>query len=258
VNRYDLSGRTAIVTGGAGGIGTAIAAAMLDAGARVSLWDRAAERLSETAARLAAQSDAPDRVATRIVDVTDTASIDAAVAADLAAGGRIDVLVNNAGILGPVCPTWDCDPAEFRRVIEVDLTGAFLCLRAVIPAMRRQSPAPHRGHVINIASIQGKEGMPLTGAYSAAKSGLIALTKSVAKELAGEEIFVNVVTPAAAETAMAREITEARRRDILARIPMGRFVEVGEIAALVAWLASADCSFSTGAVFDLSGGRATY
>ncbi|MGQ0664618.1 MAG: SDR family NAD(P)-dependent oxidoreductase [Pseudomonadota bacterium] len=258
MNRYDLSGKTAIVTGGAGGIGVAVASSMLAAGVRVSLWDRAADRLRDMAAQFAQRVGASDRIATRVADVTDPASIEAAVAADLAAFGRLDVLVNNAGILGPVCPTWECDPAEFRRVLEVNLTGCFLCLRAVIKVMRRQAARPHRGHVINVASIQGQEGMARAGAYSAAKAGLIALTKSAAKELALEKIFVNCITPAAAETAMAREITDRRRRDILGRIPMGRFVEVREIATMVTWLASADCSFSTGAVFDISGGRATY
>jgi 3-oxoacyl-[acyl-carrier protein] reductase len=158
-----------------------------------------------------------------------------------------------------VRPIWETDPADVRRVLEVNLIGAFLCTRAVLPVMRGQAPRPpHRGHIVNIASTQGKEGMPLAAAYSASKAGVMALTKSVGKEVAGEGIFVNCAAPTAADTAMAGLLTPERRADILRRIPMGRFVEVDEIAALACWLASSDCSFSTGAVFDLSGGRATY
>jgi NAD(P)-dependent dehydrogenase (short-subunit alcohol dehydrogenase family) len=252
----DLAGKSAIVTGGAGGIGRALAARLLASGARVCLWDVAADGLA--AAVEALGGPAEGRLSTCPVDITDVDAVAAATENTHAALGRIDVLVNNAGILGAVKPLWEVDPADFRRVLEVNLTGAFLCCRAVLPVMRAQAPQPHRGHVVNVSSIQGKEGMALAAAYSASKAGLIALTKSVAKEVAREGIYVNCITPAAAETAMAKLITAERRADILSRIPMGRFIEVEEIAALVAWLASGDCSFSTGAVFDLSGGRATY
>jgi 3-oxoacyl-[acyl-carrier protein] reductase len=256
MNTYDLTGKTAIITGGAGGIGRAIARLMLGSGASVSLWDLATAALE--AAAIEFDERTAQRVQLRQVDITDQASVDAALEADHARFGRIDILVNNAGILGEVKPVWEVDPADFRRVLEVNLTGAFLCTRAVLPLMRAQAASPHRGHVVNIASIQGKEGMPLAAAYSASKAGLIALTKTVAKEVATEAIFVNCITPAAAETAMARQMTEERRADIVRRIPMGRFVEVEEIAAMVAWLSSDACSFSTGAAFDISGGRATY
>lgn len=256
MNAYGLTGKAVIITGGAGGIGRGIARLMLQSGAAVSLWDVSAAALEAAVAELSPA--VATRVRGRQVDVTDAGAVAAAVAADRSAWGRIDGLVNNAGILGPVAPIWDTDPEEVRRVIEVNLVGAYLCTRAVLPVLRAQAPRPYRGHVVNVASIQGKEGMPLGAAYSASKAGLIALTKSVAKEVAGEGIYVNCVTPAAAETAMARELTPERRADILRRIPMGRFVEVEEIARLVAWLASDDCSFSTGATFDLSGGRATY
>jgi len=168
------------------------------------------------------------------------------------------VLINNAGILGAVTPLWQSDPADLRRVIEVNLIGAMLCTRAVLAVMRAQEKRPHRGHIVNVSSIQAKEGMSLSAAYSASKAGLVALTKSAAKDVAGDGIFVNCITPAAAETAMAKEITAERRADIMRRIPLGRFVELDEIARMVAWLVSDECSFSTGAPFDLSGGRATF
>ena len=253
--RYRLTGKTVIVTGGAGGIGVAIARVMLEAGAAVSLWDVSAESLKHVVKSLGGPMR---RIESRQVDVADAPAVAAAVVADQAALGRIDVLINNAGILGEIKPIWETEPANARRVLDVNLMGAFLCMRAVLPVMRAQAATPHRGHVVNVASIQGKEGMALAAAYSASKAGLIALTKSVGKEVARDEIFVNCITPAAVETAMAKLITEDRRADILRRIPMGRFVEVDEIARMVAWLSSGDCSFSTGAVFDLSGGRATY
>jgi 2-dehydro-3-deoxy-L-rhamnonate dehydrogenase (NAD+) len=256
MNTYDLGRKNAIITGGAGGIGRAIGTRMLAAGAKVSLWDISQEGLEAAERELG--SAKPGRLTVRLVDITNADAVSAAVTAERAAFGRLDVLVNNAGILGEVKPIWETDPADLRRVLEVNLIGAFLCIRAVLPSLRTQVPQPHRGHIINVASIQGKEGMPLAAAYSASKAGLIALTKSVGKEVAGEGIFVNCITPAAAETAMAQLITQERRAEILRRIPMGRFVELDEIARMVTWLASEDCSFSTGAVFDLSGGRATY
>jgi len=253
MNRYDLQGRSLIITGGAGGIGLGIAQLALASGARLSLWDHAADRLAEANATLA---DA--HVTLRCVDVTDERSIAAALAQDVKLYGRIDAFVNNAGILGEVLPLWETTPTDFRRVVEVNLVGAYLCLRAVLDVMRPQDATPSRGHVVNVASIQGKEGMPRAGAYSASKAGLIALTKSAGKECAKLAIVVNCVTPAAAETAMAKELTAERRTEIQSRIPLGRFVEIEEIARMVLFLCSDDCSFSTGAVFDLSGGRATY
>jgi 3-oxoacyl-[acyl-carrier protein] reductase len=247
MNRYDLAGRSAIITGGAGGIGRALGAAMIAAGAHVTLWDASAANLE--AARVALP-----QAATRVVDITDATAVEAAAALP----AQIDILVNNAGVLGDVAPIWDSDPQRFRRVIDVNLVGAYLVTRAVVRRMRAHAPRPQRGHIVNIASIQAKEGMALAGAYSASKAGLIALTKTVAKETAREGIVVTCITPAAAETAMAREITPERRADIVSRIPLGRFVELDEIARLVLWLCSDDCSFSTGGIFDLSGGRATY
>jgi 2-dehydro-3-deoxy-L-rhamnonate dehydrogenase (NAD+) len=254
MNRYDLAGRTIVVTGGAGGIGRAIARMALGNGARVSLWDCAVDALADAARELAAA----DRLALRIVDVTDEQSIALAVADDVAAFGRLDALVNNAAILGEIAPVWETTPDDFRRVIDVNLVGAYLCLRAVSDVMRKQEARPLRGHVVNVASIQGKEGMARAAAYSASKAGLISLTKTAGKEAATLGIVVNCITPAAAETPMMEQIDAARRAEILARIPMGRFVDVDEIAHTVGYLCSDDCAFSTGAVFDLSGGRATY
>ena len=256
MNRYDLQGRSAIVTGGAGGFGTSIARLLLASGASVSLWDASATGLKDTVAGFG--KELQNRIATRHVDISKDDEVRTAVELDGKVFGRIDILVNNAGILGPLLPLWEVEPADLRRVLEVNLVGAYLCMRAVLPVMRAQEARPHRGHIVNVASIQGKEGMPLSAAYSASKAGLISLTKSAGKELAREAIVVNCITPAAAATAMFELITPERRADIISRIPMGRLVEVDELAQMVAWLASDDCSFSTGAVFDLSGGRATY
>ena len=254
MNRYALTDRSVIITGGAGGIGRAIARQVLADGGRVSLWDVSATALREAADELAAG----ERVRQRVVDVTHENAISHALTQDVGAYRRIDAFVNNAGILGEVVPLWETSPDHFRRVIGVNLVGAYLCLRAALDAMRNQESRPLRGHIVNVASIQGKEGMPRAAAYSAAKAGLIALTKTAGKEAATLGVIVNCVTPAAAETAMAKALTDERRAEIVSRIPMGRFVDVAEIARMVAFLCSDDCSFSTGAVFDLSGGRATY
>jgi len=256
VNAYDLTGKVMIVTGGAGGIGRAVASLAIANGARVSLWDQSEADLLHAVDGL--NRNGVDRASFQVVDVTNEHDVARALADDVAIHGRIDALVNNAGILGEVLPLWETDPANFRRVIEVNLIGAYLCSRAVLKQMLGQPRTPLRGHVVNVASIQGKEGMPRAGAYSASKAALIALTKTAAKETAESGITVNCVTPAAAETAMARELSAQRRAEILNRIPMGRFVEVEEIARMIAFLCSDDCSFSTGAVFDISGGRATY
>ena len=250
MNRIDLEGKRAAVTGAAQGIGRAVAERLLASGAAVALWDRDAALLASTGQELAAQG----RVETVEMDVTDAASVEAATAATNAALGGIDILIANAGISGLNAPTWDYPVEEWQRVLAIDLTGVFLCCRAVVPGMIAQG----YGRIVNVASIAGKEGNPNAPAYSAAKGGVIALTKSLGKELAGHDIAVNCVTPAAARTAIFDQMTQEQIDYMLSKIPRGRFVQVEEVAALIAWLASADCSFTTGGVFDISGGRATY
>jgi NAD(P)-dependent dehydrogenase (short-subunit alcohol dehydrogenase family) len=229
----DFEERTAIVTGGAQGIGAAIAKRLETAGAAVRIWDVSASPK---------------------VDVSDPASVAAAAKSALRDFGRIDILVNNAGIAGANKPVADYPVEEWERVLRVNLTGTFLASRAVAPHMVEAG----YGRIVNIASVAGKEGNPNAAAYSASKAGVIALTKSMGKELAKTGVLVNCVTPAAAKTAIFEQMTQEHIDYMLAKIPMGRFVEVDEIAALACWLASEDCSFSTGAVFDISGGRATY
>ncbi len=250
MNTYDFNGQRAAVTGAAEGIGRAIAERLLASGAAVALWDLNPDRLGETRDALAARGS----VHGVTVDVTDAASVEAAVADTEAALGGIDVLVNNAGIAGPNAVTWEYPLDDWRQVMAVDLNGVFHCCRAVLPGMIERN----YGRVVNIASIAGKEGNPNASAYSAAKAGVIALTKSLGKELAGYDIAVNCVTPAAARTRIFDQITQQHIDYMLSKIPRGRFVTVEEVAGLVAWLASRECSFSTGAVFDISGGRATY
>ena len=250
MNRLDLENRIAIVTGGARGIGYATAERALNSGAAVSLWDIDAARLEEAKSRLSALGT----VATQTVELTDAQSVQAATDATLKALGRIDILVNNAGITGGNGLTWELDPDVWRRVIDVNLIGPYLTCRAIIPHMLQQG----YGRIVNVASIAGKEGNPNASHYSASKAGLIALTKSLGKELAQNGILVNCITPAAAKTDIFKQMKQEHIDYMLSRIPMGRFVEVDEIAALVAWLSSADCSFSTGATFDITGGRATY
>jgi 3-oxoacyl-[acyl-carrier protein] reductase len=250
MNRIDLEGRRAVVTGGAQGIGRAVAERLLASGAHVSLWDRDASLVAATARELAAG----DRVHTFVVDVTSPAAVDAAASATAQALGRIDILVANAGISGPNATVWDYPVDEWRRVIDVDLHGVYHCCRSLVPAMIDRN----YGRIVNVASIAGKEGNPKAAAYSAAKAGVIALTKSLGKELAGYDIAVNCITPAAAQTKILEQCTQAHIDYMLSKIPRGRFVLVDEIAAMVAWLASQENSFTTGAVFDLSGGRATY
>jgi len=250
MNRIDLAGRVAVITGGAQGIGYAIAERMLDSGASVVLWDADADKLAEAKKALAGRGS----VSTDRVELTSEADVGAAAGRVVAAQTSIDILVNNAGITGGNAATWELDPATWRRVIEVNLVAPYLVCRAVVPAMI----AKGYGRIVNIASVAGKEGNPNASHYSASKAGLIALTKSLGKELAGKGILVNAVSPAAAKTAMFATMTQAHIDFMLSKIPMGRFLEVGEAAAMVAWLASEDCSFTTGSVFDLSGGRATY
>jgi NAD(P)-dependent dehydrogenase (short-subunit alcohol dehydrogenase family) len=248
MNRLDFAGRNAIVTGGAQGIGLAIVERLVASGARARIWDRDDKLLAKTVARLGSA------VTGDPVDVTDTEAIARGTKSALDALGKIDVLVNNAGIAGMTKPVVDYPVEEWRRVIDIDLTGPFLCCRAVVPHMTRAG----YGRIVNIASIAGKEGNPNAAAYGAAKGGLIAFTKSLAKELAQTGVLVNCVTPAAAQTAILEQVTPEFAKFMLSKIPMGRFVKVEEIAALACWLASEDCSFSTGAAFDISGGRATY
>ena len=250
MHQFDLSGRRAVITGGAQGIGRAIAERLLRSGARVSLWDCDPATVGAAAGELASLGD----VHTATVDVVKTDQVDAAAAATVERFGGIDILVANAGITGLNAPTWEYPPEEWRRVLDVDLTGIFLCCRAVVPQMRRQ----HYGRIVTIASIAGKEGNPNASAYSAAKAGVIALTKSLGKELAREDIAVNCITPAAAKTRILEQMTETHIDYMLSKIPRARFVRVEEIAALTAWLVSEENSFATGAVYDMSGGRATY
>ncbi|MFN9744083.1 MAG: SDR family oxidoreductase [Betaproteobacteria bacterium] len=250
MNQIDLNGRQAIVTGGARGIGLAIAGRLLRSGAAVRLWDIDAGQLAEAARTLAPLGE----VRTDVVELTDDAAVAAATARAQAADGRIDVLVNNAGITGGNAPTWELDPGVWRRVVEVNLVAPYLTCRHVVPVMI----AAGYGRIVNIASVAGKEGNPNASHYSASKAGLIALTKSLGKELATRGVLVNAVTPAVARTDMFAQMTQQHIDYMLGKIPMGRFLEVQEIAAMVAWLSSEDCSFSTGAVFDITGGRATY
>jgi len=250
VNQIDLKGRVAVITGGAQGIGYAAAERMLKSGASVVLWDIDALRLAQAQTALSALGN----VSATVIELTVEADINAATKEAMALHGRIDILVNNAGITGGNAATWELDPAVWRRVIDVNLIGPFLTSRAVVPVMVAQG----YGRIVNIASVAGKEGNPNASHYSASKAGLIALTKSLAKELATKGVLVNAVSPAAAKTAIFDTMTQQHIDFMLSKIPMARFLEVGEAAAMIAWLASEECSFSTGAVFDLSGGRATY
>jgi NAD(P)-dependent dehydrogenase (short-subunit alcohol dehydrogenase family) len=250
MHQFDLKGRRAVITGGAQGFGRAIAERFLQSGARVTLWDRDDEVLRSTAEELKAWGE----VVATVVDVVDAARVEAAAAETISRFGGIDILVANAGVAGPTMPTWEYPPEEWRRVVDIDLTGAFLCCRAVVPHMRAQ----HYGRILMVASIAGKEGNPNAAAYSAAKAGVIALTKSLGKELAGDDIAVNCITPGPARTRIFDQITQAHIDYMLSKVPRGRFLKVEELASLAAWLVSQENSFSTGAVFDLSGGRATY
>src|SRR5687767_4932377 len=233
MNKLDFAGRNAIVTGGAQGIGAAIVKRLQASGAKVIVWDL----------------DGSPKV-----DVADADSVRAAAERAVKELGKIDVLVNNAGIAGPSLPVVDYPVEEWKRVIDIDLTGPFLCCRAVVPSMTKAG----YGRIVNIASVAGKEGNPNAAAYGAAKGGLITFTKSFGKELAQAGVLVDCVIPAAAQTAILEQVTPEFAKFMLSKIPMGRFVKVEEIAALACWLASEDCSFTTGGVFDISGGRATY
>ncbi len=250
MNRIDLAGRSAIVTGGARGIGYAIAERLLASGANCSLWDVDAARLKSAAKKLGSSK----RVQSIAVDLVDAAAVEQAAQSARRHFGSVDILVNNAGIAGVSKKLWECSLAEWREVIELNLLGVFYCCRAVVPIMLGQD----YGRIVNLSSVAGKEGNPNASHYSAAKAGVIGLTKSLAKELARTGIRANCVTPAVIETEILQQISKEHLEYMLAKIPLGRAGRVGEVAALVAWLCSEECSFSTGAVFDITGGRATY
>jgi 2-dehydro-3-deoxy-L-rhamnonate dehydrogenase (NAD+) len=250
MNQIDLQNRHAIVTGGAQGIGLAITKRLLASGASVAVWDRDKEQLSTAERQFAAGL----RVSLDTVDVTDPGSVATAANSVVERFGRIDILVANAGIAGPNLKTWEYPIDAWKQVLEINLVGIFLCCRAVLPHMLQRG----YGRIVNVASIAGKEGNPNASAYSASKAGVIAFTKSLGKETAGQNIAVNCITPAAARTRLFEQMTQEHIDFMLSRIPRGRFVELEEIAGMVAWLVSEENSFTTGAVFDLSGGRATY
>ena len=250
MNQIDLTGRKEVVTGGARGIGYAITQRLMQSGARVSIWDADSKAVAEAKTGLSEYGT----VETQIVELTDANAVASAAKTTINTLGHIDILCNNAGIAGGIYKTWEYPVEEFRRVIDVDLNAVFICCRAVVPHMRKRQ----YGRIVNTASIAGKEGNPGASAYSAAKAGVIGLTKSLGKELAQDGICVNCFTPAVINTDILKQVTQQHIDYMLSKIPMGRFGEVNEAGALVAWLASEDCSFTTGGVFDLSGGRATY
>jgi 3-oxoacyl-[acyl-carrier protein] reductase len=250
MNQIDLEGRVVVITGGARGIGYAVAQRALRSGAQVALWDIDSERLERSKKEL----EALGAVSAATVELTDEASIDKAVAATLSAHGAIHVLINCAGITGGNGTLWDLAPDVWRRVIDVNLIGPYLTCRAIVPLMIRQN----YGRIVNIASVAGKEGNPNASHYSASKAGLIGLTKSLGKELATRNILVNAVTPAAAKTEIFDTMKQEHIDYMLSKIPMNRFLLPEEAASMILWLSSEDCAFSTGSVFDLSGGRATY
>jgi 3-oxoacyl-[acyl-carrier protein] reductase len=249
-NEINLTGRHAIVTGAAQGIGFAVASRLLASGATIALWDRDAEELAAAKHKLAY----PNSVSTHTVDVTDAAAIVEAAEAVRALHGGIDILVANAGIAGPNHKLWEYPHDEWLKVVEINLIGVYNCCRAVVPHMVNQK----YGRIVNVASIAGKEGNPNASAYSASKAGVIALTKSLGKETANLNIAVNCITPAAARTRIFDQMSQEHIDYMLAKIPRGRFLEVDEVSSMVAWLVSEENSFTTGAVFDISGGRATY
>lgn len=249
MNQIDLAGRKAVVTGGADGIGRAVCERLLASGAAVEMWDVSQANLERAQAEIGAGG-----LAGRRVDVTDAGQVAAAAQAAMAALGQVDILVCNAGIAGPAKKTWEYSLEDWQSVIDLDITAVFLCCKAFVEPMMRAG----YGRIVNIASIAGKEGNPNACAYSAAKAAVIGFTKSLGKETAESGVLVNCVTPAAIRTAIFDQITQEHVDYMLSKIPMARLGKVEEAAALVAWLASEDCSFSTGAVFDLSGGRATY
>jgi 3-oxoacyl-[acyl-carrier protein] reductase len=248
MNQLDFQNRRAVVTGGATGLGYAIAQRLVQSGGSVVLWDRDIAGARQAASTLGVKAVAVE------VDVSAHASVQQAVQATLQQNGRIDALVNCAGITGPNVKVWDYPVAQWQEVMQVNLNGLFYCCREIVPVMRDAD----YGRIVNIASVAGKDGNPNASAYSASKAAVIALTKSLGKELADTGVRVNCVTPAAVKTAIFAQMSEQHIQFMLSKIPMGRFGTPEEVAAMVAWLCTEDCSFSTGAVFDLSGGRATY
>ena len=250
MNQIDLKNKSAVVTGGAQGIGLAIAERFIASGASVCLWDRDEKMVNKTAASLASKGN----VEAVVMDVTDLDSVRNAVRKTQDALGGIDLLICNAGIAGPSGKLWEYPPEEWQKVIDIDLTGVFNCLHVVTPLMIEQD----YGRIVNVASVAGKDGNPNAGPYSAAKAGVIALTKSLGKELAEYDIAVNCITPAAAKTQIFEQMSEEHIQYMLSKIPRNRFLKVEEAASMVAWLCSAENSFTTGGVFDLSGGRSTY
>ncbi len=250
MNRIDLGGRRAVITGGAQGIGLAIAESLLAFGASVSLWDADDTLLKTTVDHLSSKSS----VHCCAVDVTNVDAVQDAAERTLRTMGQIDILVTSAGITGPNTKCWEYPVSAWRQVIDVNLNGVFYCCRSIVPLMMRQA----YGRIVNIASVAGKEGNPNASAYSASKAGVIALTKSLGKELAEYNIAVNCITPAAARTRLFEQMTQEHIDYMLSKIPRGRFVTVEEIASMVAWLVSDENSYTTAATFDLSGGRATY
>jgi 3-oxoacyl-[acyl-carrier protein] reductase len=250
MNRIDLNHRHAVVTGAAQGFGFSIARRLLASGATVSLWDRDPEMLAVALKQL----DAASSVSHRIVDVSDAASVEAATKATIAKHGRIDILVANAGIAGPNHKSWEYPIDDWKQIIDINLTGVFLCCRAIVPFMLEQN----YGRIVNVSSVAGKEGNANASAYSASKAGVIAFTKSLGKETATRNISVNCITPAAAKTRIFDQMTQEHIDFMLSRIPRGRFLEIEELSAMVAWLVSEENSFTTGAVFDITGGRSTY
>jgi NAD(P)-dependent dehydrogenase (short-subunit alcohol dehydrogenase family) len=250
MNEIDLKGRTAVITGGAQGIGFAIASRLAGSGAAIALWDRDPDPLREAANHLPGAA----RATLREVDVSDPEAVREAAETTRKELGKIDILVANAGIAGPNHKVWDYPIDAWKQVIDINLSGIFYCCRAIVPYMIEQN----YGRIVNVASIAGKEGNPNASAYSASKAGVIALTKSLGKETADKNIAVNCITPAAARTRIFDQMTQQHIDYMLAKIPRARFLEVNEVAAMVAWLVSEENSFTTGAVFDLSGGRATY
>ncbi len=248
--QYDFTDRFAVVTGGAQGFGRAVAERLATGGGAVAIWDQDASLADKTARSMSSVG----RVISIAVDVSDYAGVERARDETVRAFGRIDILVNNAGVAGANAMTWEYPLAEWSRVLAINLTGQFNCLRAIVPSMIERN----YGRVANVASIAGKEGNPTASAYSASKAGVIALTKAIAKEVAKHDISINAIAPAAAKTRILEQVSERHITYMLDKIPRGRFVEVDEVAAMIAFMVSDECSFTTGAVFDISGGRATY
>ena len=250
MNQIDLKGRHAVITGGAQGIGLSVAIRLLASEASVTLWDRDKGALDSALESIPEKG----RVSIRVVDVSDPKSVEEAALSTIEESGRIDLLVTSAGIAGPNLKTWEYPIDTWKQIIDINLTGVYLCCRAIVPCMLRQN----YGRIVNVASIAGKEGNANAPAYSASKAGVIALTKSLGKETADKNVAVNCITPAAARTRLFDQMSQEHIDFMLSRIPRGRFLEVGELSSMVAWLLSEENSFTTAAVFDLSGGRATY